>query len=135
MNRCLIFFKSVSEQNRKINVFTCSVGIQNRSSAEYHVDDVANVLELLQCLHNADGYRHVGSVLEIAGRLDDDEYDEERDSFEISYDSSASFTPHRPTLKISHSVPAGFGIDLEDEEEVDPFHVQLRSREDRPPSF
>ena len=51
-------------------IFTCIVGVQNQSSARFHVNEVADVLEVLQALERANARRHIGSVLDLAG-IDD----------------------------------------------------------------
>jgi len=118
------------------------VGVQSRSSAVYHVDEVNNVLEIMQGLQNAMGYRHVGSVLGLAG-IDASE-DDENDFFDaqVPLDAPSGFLPPIPALRISKSVPAGFGIDddIPDSDEDDDVKFLSTSslrgpRDDRPPSF
>jgi hypothetical protein len=78
------FFKQVADQSlgtgmagrwtdsggvlkaRLPTVFTCIVGVQNTSSARYHVNEVAEVQDVLQSLERANSRRHIGSVLDLA---------------------------------------------------------------------
>ena len=114
------------------------------------MEDVANVLEVLQGVQNSLGYRNMGSVLDLARIIHgfDDEDDEEREDEDIDdrFDSNAplpSMNVNKAMLRISKSVPAGFGIDEEDEPEADDdgegrFSLGGRfpvTRDERPPSF
>jgi len=140
------FFNTLAEHQPQLKVFTCAVGVQSRSSAEYHVDEVSNVLEVLQGLQNAIGYRQVGSVLHLAGIEDVSEDEENDDDY---FDQHAPMPMHVLSnfgqirgMRISQSVPAGFGIEeaLSDGERDDvnffsaPGH-RGAVRDDRPPSF
>jgi hypothetical protein len=133
------YFNALAETpaHSEVKVFTCSVGVQNRSSATFHVDEVASVLEVLQGMQHSLGYRYVGSVLGLAG-IDGSE-DEENDFFDGEAPMRTAPENLREPMagiRISRSVPAGFGIDDDQpDSDEDEAVIAAGSRLERPPSF
>jgi len=138
------YFHTYAEYNlntaKEAKIFTCSVGVQSRSSAHYHVDEVTNVLELLQGFQHALGYRHVGSVLGLAGIDVSEEEDGDYFDMDSPMVSLGSASASRG-MRVSKSVPAGFGIEEDqplfdnEDEGRSPLSDYQRARDDRPPSF